>query len=322
MTLEELKEKLIFLTDNQAPISLSLYFVLENNGVLNIKFADVDDIVSIALLNQFNKYIESKLVLNESLLFRNVTEADDRKNAAYFYDLTEKPVGLQILSLVTNDEEQEHFDFANDDLNTIKAFLILIGNQNNKLCLYKKHYPINYLKRDSILRIFPSATRFEKIDKNILSLNDSFEFLEINGSLIILNLKVLEKYFGYEQIIRKAAVENLHLIENSQLLEDVTILNSLSNDLKYAKKIVKIKHNTPVLALPVSTVISFIQRHPILKKRIRLNSDNSKISLDTKVSQELFLKLLNDDFLKSELTTLLYDSQNKDNIVIEEENIE
>lgn len=72
------------------------------------------------------------------------------------------------------------------------------------------------------------------------------------------------------------------------------------------------------MALPTSTVMTFIQQHPILKKKIRLNADNTKVSLDTKVSQELFIKLLNDDFLKSELTMLLYDSQNKDSMKTEE----
>ena len=71
--------------------------------------------------------------------------------------------------------------------------------------------------------------------------------------------------------------------------------------------------------MPTTTVMAFIQQHPILKKKIRLNADNTKVSLDTKVSQELFIKLLNDDFLKSELTMLLYDSQNKDSMAIEVE---
>ena len=157
------------------------------------------------------------------------------------------------------------------------------------------------------------------MDENILSINESFEFMQIENDLIILSTKVLEKHFGFEQIIRNAANANLGVIENSLLLDDITLLNTLSADLKYAKKIVRIKSGTPVLALPTATVMTFIQQHPILKKKIRLNADNTKVSLDTKVSQELFIKLLNDDFLKSELTMLLYDSQNKDSMATEED---
>lgn len=319
MTLPELRDSLSFLNSVEEPISLSLYFILETAIGNELKKADVEPDVTTSLLGQFKTYINSKLVNNDTLLFANLTEADDRKNAAYYYDLEEKPDGLLHLSSVLQNEEQEKFNFNDYDLNAIKAFVILIGNQNHKISLYKRHYPINYLHRDSVLRIFPAATRFEKIDKNILSINESFEFMQIGNDLIILSTKVLEKHFGFEQIIRNAATANLGIIENSELLEDISLLNDLSTELKYAKKIVRIKSTTPVLSLPTTTVMSFIQQHPILKKKIRLNADNTKVSLDTKVSQELFIKLLNDDFLKSELTMLLYDSQNKDSMQVTED---
>lgn len=318
MTLSELREKINFINSAEEPISLSLYFIIETANGNELKLADIEPSVTSTLLIQFKNYINSKLINNETLFFANLTEAEDRKNSAYYYDLEEKPVSLNFMNTVLQNEEQTKFNFNNYNLNTIKAFVILIGNQNHKITLYKKHYPINYLHRDSVLRIFPAATRFEKMDENILSINESFEFMQIENDLIILSTKVLEKHFGFEQIIRNAAVANLDVIENSLLLEDITLLNTLSADLKYAKKIVRIKRGTPVLALPTSTVMTFIQQHPILKKKIRLNADNTKVSLDTKVSQELFIKLLNDDFLKSELTMLLYDSQNKDSMKTEE----
>ena len=319
MTLPELREKLNFINSVEEPISLSLYFIIETANGNELKLADVEPAVTATLLLQFKTYINSKLINNETLFFANLTEAEDRKNSAYYYDLLEKPVGLNFLNTVLQNEEQAKFNFNNYNLNTIKAFVILIGNQNHKISLYKRHYPINYLHRDSVLRIFPAATRFEKMDENILSINESFEFMQIGNDLIILSTKVLEKHFGFEQIIRNAANANLGVIENSLLLDDITLLNTLSADLKYAKKIVRIKSGTPVLALPTATVMTFIQQHPILKKKIRLNADNTKVSLDTKVSQELFIKLLNDDFLKSELTMLLYDSQNKDSMATEED---
>ncbi|MBP6756586.1 MAG: DUF4868 domain-containing protein [Bacteroidia bacterium] len=318
MTLSELREKINFINSAEEPISLSLYFIIETANGNELKLADIEPAVTSTLLLQFKNYINSKLINNETLFFANLTEAEDRKNSAYYYDLEEKPVSLNFMNTVLQNEEQTKFNFNNYNLNTIKAFVILIGNQNHKITLYKKHYPINYLHRDSVLRIFPAATRFEKMDENILSINESFEFMQIENDLIILSTKVLEKHFGFEQIIRNAALANLDVIENSLLLEDITLLNTLSAELKYAKKIVRIKRGTPVLALPTSTVMTFIQQHPILKKKIRLNADNTKVSLDTKVSQELFIKLLNDDFLKSELTMLLYDSQNKDSMKTEE----
>ena len=56
----------------------------------------------------------------------------------------------------------------------------------------------------------------------------------------------------------------------------------------------------------------FSQTHPALRNKLRY--DSGKFVLDTKVSKNLFIKLLNDDFLTSELTRLYYDSIAKDNI--------
>ena len=57
-----------------------------------------------------------------------------------------------------------------------------------------------------------------------------------------------------------------------------------------------------------------------LKNRMRYTPDNTQFMLDTKASKQLFVKLLNDDFLTSELTRLYYDSLAKDFIESEEGN--
>lgn len=318
MDRETLLNKLAYL-DGDNPIGIELYFVIEEPNGEVIKFADIDKEVSEALLNQFNDYIHNRLIDNQELIFSNLTDADDRRNSAYFYDLDERPQGLESLNIISENNDQPKFRFGQDELNNIKAFVIVIGNQQEKVFIYKKHYPINLLKRDSILRIFPARTRFEKLDTNVLNINENFEFMQIDGDLIVLSVKVLEKNFGFEQIIRRKALENLELISGSGLLSNIDELTELSGELKYAKKLMRIKASTPVLNLDPPRVINFIRNHPLLTKKIRFTDDNSHIALDTRVSKELFLKLLNDDFLKSELTDLLYDSQTKETMVITQE---
>ncbi|GAB7087807.1 hypothetical protein JCM15579A_19110 [Marinifilum fragile] len=51
---------------------------------------------------------------------------------------------------------------------------------------------------------------------------------------------------------------------------------------------------------------------------MRLNADGSKFNLDTKVSKDLFIKLLNNNFLTSQLTKLYYESLAKDGVEEEE----
>ncbi|HGW1475718.1 TPA: Kiwa anti-phage protein KwaB-like domain-containing protein, partial [Escherichia coli] len=54
----------------------------------------------------------------------------------------------------------------------------------------------------------------------------------------------------------------------------------------------------------------------MLKGKIRFTEDGTQILLDTKVSKDLFIKLLMDDFLISELTESYYNSIAKDTVEV------
>ena len=60
--------------------------------------------------------------------------------------------------------------------------------------------------------------------------------------------------------------------------------------------------------------MDFISNHEVLGNEFRLNDDSTKILLDTKKSQNFFLRLMNDDFLHSELTNYDYMTPAKDRL--------
>ena len=53
---------------------------------------------------------------------------------------------------------------------------------------------------------------------------------------------------------------------------------------------------------------------PELAGKFKYSDDGNKIRLDTKKSKDAFLKLMNDSFLRSELTKQYYEASTKDNI--------
>ena len=71
--------------------------------------------------------------------------------------------------------------------------------------------------------------------------------------------------------------------------------------------------------IPSETVISFCRSFPALAGRIRFNENGDKVLLDTKVSKDLFINLLMDNYLTSELTELHYASVAKDSVDAETE---
>lgn len=319
MNKQELFDSLQFLFDDQGVIGLNMYMILNTADGFVKRKADLEQSVIDELKDKFLTRIKSQWVDNAELNVSEISQADNRNNTIYHYDLEIKPDGLGFIEELLTDEHAELFSFTNDNVTDISGFIFLLGNADRKIALYRKMYPISLMRRDSILMIFNARTRFEKVEEDIIKLDDKIDFLQSNTDLMIANVYTLERFFGFETIIRNQATSNLRLLEESNLLEEVESLKEMALELKFAKKIMKLKRQSPVLTLPFDRIKSFIKNHPKLRKRLRFNTAETKIALDTKTSKELFLKLIDDDFLKSELTDLLYESEIKDPLTNDEE---
>ena len=72
-------------------------------------------------------------------------------------------------------------------------------------------YPISLLRRDSVLMVYKVNTRLVKLDEDILKINDDYDFIQFNDDLIVTNVNTLEKYFGYEDIIRNGQADAIKI---------------------------------------------------------------------------------------------------------------
>jgi hypothetical protein len=313
MTREQLIERVRYFLSPNDRIGAALYFILNQDGETVIRFADIENPAKEELKDRFLEYMQYKFIDNEEFHYQNISDADDRGNAVYKYDIEEVPPSLNILNDILLNEEQPQFRFNQDSLTNLQGYIITIGDEGNKIALYKKHHPVNLLKQDRFLLV-PHNQRFAKVQNDILAIDRSFDFMMIDESLIVLKLNILERFFGFEEVVRNQAKSTIELIKANQLLEDIEQIIELSQSITNARKLMKIR-NSPVLNIPVSSVISFIRSHPELTGKIGLSQDGSKITLDSGISKKLFLKLLNDDYLFSQLTELQYTSHAKDKLI-------
>ena len=317
LEIQELKEQLqSFSCDDD--IGIIVYLVLKNQAEeISIKMADIDSEHALPSLKDYFLFsINQRIIEKEELQIMNISEADERKNVIYQYDLIEKPAELSIISTLLENERQPTFNFSRDNFSDIKAYIVIMGNNQKKLLLYKKHYPISLLKRDSQMMLMRSNERFVRFNEELIRLDNNFQFFALNDVLFIKDLEQLEKFFGFHDLIKREALGSISKIEQAEILADVEVLREAVENIAFARKLTKLSVNSPVLEgdIPIQTIIQFTQTNPALAGRLKYNHDESKIVLDTKVSQNLFVKLLNDDYLKSELTQMHYDSLAKDKI--------
>lgn len=312
----ELKSKIENIVNK--PFSISLFFVLKTDEGLQVKKADIENGTTTNELSELFGNRLRQLLSNNELRIANLSSSDESPNSIYEYDYTEFPEDMLIIEGfdIHSATIIDNFSFSNDKLNTLMGYIVYIGDMENGIICFKKHFSFSLIKRESFL-LYKHDERFKKLDADdILRFNDDIHLFKIDDKIFVLDIKVVESYLGFEELIRNRAQKAIDDISSIGIVEDINILRDAAEDIAFSRKLSKLAGQSLIISqsIPNEKVIDFSKKHPGLKNAFRYSVDGKKISLDTKASQKAFLKLLNDDFLISELTNQSYDSLAKDRI--------
>ena len=314
MNIEALKTSLSYFYDNQDKIGISVYAVSRLPNQPEPKKLDIEADAQAGLKKLFLQSIKDKITDVEELAVMNLSTSDERTNVIYAYDI-ETPQELNAIDTVLKNDNFPLYDLDNEKIGNIKALLIEIGDDTKQVVLYKTLAPIHVFSQASFCLV-PHGTRLAKIEKDFLRITPGFQMMKIDGELLVCDLKALERSFGFHEIIKKEAALGISAIEAKLIIENIDLLRELLEDMKYARRFVKVAKGSPVLRanIPNASIINFCKTFPKLAGKIRFNKAEDKILLDTKVSKDLFIKLLMDDYLTSDLTKFHYESVAKDTV--------
>lgn len=318
MTLDELQVGVRSVI-NSPQCSAEFFFVLKEGNSLIVKRPDIDQDAQAELGEQFVTALRMQVSDREEVTLIDLTNADARNNVIYHYDLDDVPAQLRALKEMTENENFPAFDFESDSLKDLEGILILLGDNEQQVGLYKHHYPVTLMQKNSgIIARVKGRSRFEKLDQDILKINPSFDFFIFKDEFYILEMKTLERFCGFQEAIKNVATQAIAIVTQSALIVDTVVLTARLEDMAFCRKLANLTKNSPVLGfIPNADIIAFVTGHPKLAKKFSLNEARTQFHLRTKVSQTLFLKLLNDDYLKSLLTKNDYDSLAKDSLLPE-----
>lgn len=309
------KERLINVIKNISDSdqkNLKVFVILKSGKVKKLKIStDASD----SLLELFVPHLMEDFVSTDTeYKIKSIDEMNDESaNTYYYFDTNNMYERLTTFQLFT--DTQEVFSFDDAGFRNIEAFFISITAENNRIFLYKKNYPINLLKRGKALHLFNSNENVDEFKEDILRIDRSFQFLAYNGNVLVVNLKVLEQQLGYSDVIIKNAKEILQVISSLDFLADMARLEEMVLTTRIAKKVNRVKNSKviDVLKADITRVQAFIEKIAELKSSLKFN-EHSKLEVNTKVAVEKLLKLLDDAYLKSELTEEWYNSLSKDSI--------
>lgn len=317
MNKQELNNALAFINAPQGELQIMFYANLE--GVAEPRKLDIkgDDLPELKQL--FIASIHSSVIAKDDYSVLPLSTADERGKCFYQYDL-ELPAELQLLEETIGNDNLQNFNFAANQLSGINSLIIVLADDDNEIALFKRLSPVEVVGRGGYM-LWKSNQRLERFDDQLLRISPKFQVLRVGEEIIIVDLTTIEKSFGFHDVITREATASLDVIRNLQLINNIESLEELVNDVSFARKLTKVARNSPVIKhnIPNANIIAFSQTHPLTKKKMRYNEDGTQFNLDTRVSKDLLIKILNDDLLTSELTKLYYDSLAKDGIEVEEE---
>lgn len=317
MTKEELIEKIQACIGENSGIEI--YFGLKNGECRKGNFANA---VQNRLKSMFVESLNGKILADEIQLLE-LSSADERKDAIYHYDIQmDEPLeGTKWMYEICNpDNDIQVFSFGNDGLDNIAYLLIKIATIDSQLVIYRNLPPINnYKKQSSFFTIYKNNI-FDEMQNNFLKISPGIELLKIDDELVVADLKFFERSFGFHDQIKHAANTQIIRLGAANFLEGIDELSDAAeNDINVARKLSNLENNSPVLKkmidgeIAIDAFINFTKTNPALIDKFKYSEAN-KISIRSKKHIKYLLKVLNDDYLMSELTRNIYDSLAKDKI--------
>ena len=316
MTAEQFQNKVTAIIDDC--VGIKMFFV---DGEANVKDSDIENAALTRLKSSMIAKLKVNITDNESFSIPLLSDADERKNALYEFDFDDKPLEFDLLDKAIQQSVNAPLKYQVGDggFEDIMAIIVILTGRNNEtITLYKYQYTLSVLKAEQgALNLFKSNNRLTELDSNILKIDPNYVFLKLGNKYYIENVKTLETYLGFHDVIKDSAAKCVEALTEMELIENTAPLAERvdSEDMSFSRKLAKVSRNSPVMGIVANNdIIAFAKKHNYLSKLLSLNDAGDKFVLKTKKSQNHFIKLMSDDYLESELTNIQYDSLAKDKL--------
>lgn len=207
---------------------------------------------------------------------------------------------------------QKYYDNKTLAYENIWAIWIKFRIGRNNFYLLKKITPSKVLTTGGVLAWVFRGETFRRLENDVLTIDGHFDVLACNDTLIFENKTNFEKALVYDEIIHQVAEETLKEIQRIDIVENFDELKiMLADDYHSIRKLNKLRQKQYFREK------TFADYHKIIRDyNVPVNVDeaNQKFTVEDKAQAKLLIKVLNDDYLKSELTNKKYAANSKEDI--------
>lgn len=280
-------------------------YVSENGNRVLQKFKCTNDLKA-EIRNRILRVIREKF-MNEEVELDSIDNIADNKNCLYWIDQSEE---YQPFTFVEN-TDQIVAEFSLTGSVQLKGFVFRFNLNDTYFLALQKTSGVSFMRHAKNVYAFFNRDTYDIMGADILRINSVVDVLLINRTIIAKNMSVLQDEFGFDSKVRSDATQAIASIEGIGILADSTKLHSFvsKSKLTNAKKFMKVK-NSPVMRMDKNVLAEKIKAHKRYSGMFTFDDDNQIIIKSEKDVSKL-LAMLNDDYLRSDLTDSEYDSPSK-----------
>lgn len=208
----------------------------------------------------------------------------------------------QVLSLGINSSPKQ-FDFKKMSMTDVKGIIYHISDASgNRVVVYQHKHSIYLHKKTARSYVSLNGRTLDEVKYDVIDINGTVDFFLFNGVYYAINIPLLERSYGLEQVIDNLvaiatpSVINLNLIEVSGLANPMDIFKDMHKDRRFMRRLASIANSSLVKsgAINMTMVQSVMKDFPVFSRELKINS-KGLIELSTKEQKRFFIRLLNNE---------------------------
>ena len=200
--------------------------------------------------------------------------------------------------------------YSEGDKKDLCGFLFRINLNDKCFWVYQHVYSVSRIDRSKHIFAYLVKNTYDEFDNDIVQIDSRADMIIMGSSIITAKIDLLQRFFGFEQYIRAGAQKTIEIIGSMDIVTGLEKFIALENKsrLTNAKKLLKAR-NSPVLKMEKAVLVDRLKNHSRYKTMFKFEDDH--IVIDSQKAAAAFIKMVNDDIVRSELTGQEYDSSAK-----------
>lgn len=285
---------------------------MDGNNNLQIDFykARLQDNLPNSIIELFYPVIERKLINKEYDVVEYDPALTPDRTVVWEQNSDDVPFFNYFHNLIETTDDINWYDTENLAYGDIWAYWIKVYGNGYSFYLIKKVTSSKVIRTGGKLAIIFEGEVFRNLETDILTMDGTFDAIFCNQNLLFENKQNFEKALLYKQVKQAVAEETLDAIGEIGFVENFDqVKDFLKDDYHSINKLNKIKEKPYFQTLTFARCKRIIEDYNV---EIDVDEENNQFNIASKAQAKHFIKVLNDDYLLSELTAIKYAANSKE----------